>query len=68
MNLKKSEILLQTRIQLILKREREIMHGRTRHFFFFNFNFYPSGLNMSINSRESFDCFYHGPWWFIILM
>ena len=68
MNLKKSEISLQMRIQLILKRERDIKHGRTRHSFFLNFHFYPPGLNESIYYKESFDCFYHGPWKFIILM
>lgn len=43
------------------------MHGRTRQFVL-NFHFYPPGLNQSISYKESFDCFYHGPWKFFILM
>ena len=54
MNLKKSEISLQMRIQLILKREGERIHGRTRQFFL-NFYFYPPGLKLSINYKESSD-------------
>ena len=67
MNLKKSEISLQMRIQLILKREGERSMDEHDNFYF-NFHLYPPGLKQSINYKESSDCFFHGPWKFTILM
>lgn len=54
MNLKKSEISLQMGYNLSWReKERECMDEHDN--FFFNFYFYPPGLKLSINYKESSD-------------